>query len=179
MLLSCVTKTSLLFKTRTCFNAGLVDNRLRGCDASENCVSTSAIASPGQFGAPWSYAPQEIDAAFASLLQALEKYTIADVDRANYYVRATAPTFIQGYAAADVDDVEFKLLKEDSIVLYRSASRQSVYFFPPQNLYTVPLSDGDTNRLRLDALRRDLGWDTLEALYKDDDDPRGYQPLRS
>lgn len=176
MLLTCATQTGVLFRTRTCFNAGLVDDRLRGCDASENCVSTSAVTSPGQFGAPWSYSPLTTDAAFTALLKALGN-SIAEVDRDKYYVRATAPSTIRGYPTTDVDDIEFKL--KDNLVFYRSVSRESVFFFPPQNLYTVPLSDGDTNRRRLDELRLSLGWDTLANLYNDDDDPQKYQPLRS
>lgn len=183
---ACKTTTNAVFSRRRCERVGLVgdERRLIGCQASENCVSSSAITSPSQFGPPWSFAPATSNATVAldSLVEALGKAgcAVVDVDRDVFYVHATAPTTIQGYAATEVDDLEFKLDPKEELVFYRSVSRESVFFIPTQNLYSVPLSDGNSNRERLDTIRKMLGWQSLGPLYTDeDDDPNDYIPLRS
>lgn len=72
-------------------------------------------------------------------------------------LQATAPTTVTGATSSNVDDLEFRIDAAKEFVFYRSASRDAVFFFPPQNLYSVPLSDGGTNRARLEALRVKLG----------------------
>lgn len=180
----CTSETNTLYARRTCVRFGLQENRLLSCLPSENCVSTSAVTSPSQFGPPWSYSPatNDVGEAMASLVEALRRVaTVREVDEARLYVHATAPSTIKGAAAASVDDMEFKFEPVDKLVLYRSASREAVFFFPPQNLYSVPLSDGNTNRDRLEALRRSLGWQSLGPLYDevDEDNPDLFLPLRT
>lgn len=185
---ACRTQTNPLFSRRTCVRTGLQeDGRLLACMPSENCVSTSAIKSPAQFGPPWSYSPVTNNAtqAFTSLVDALQAsgLKVQDVDRDKLYVHATAPTSITGAIANDVDDLEFRMSPPDELVFYRSASREAVFFFPPQNLYSVPLSDGNSNRIRLETLRKRLGWQSLGPLYSsdenDEEDPRLYVPLQN
>ena len=106
---------------------------------------------------------------------------VEEVDFENFYCRATAPTTIRGATPKERDDVEFKLDPIDHLVFYRSASRESVFFFPPQNLYSVPLSDAGSNKARLEDLRKKLKWDSLAVLEDfedgDLDDPNNYQSL--
>ena len=55
-----------------------------------------------------------------------------------------------------------------------------MYFFPPQNIYKVPLSDGGSNLGRLEALRLKLGWEVTGPREDgDEDNPLEYMPLIS
>jgi len=180
----CTMQTNPLFSKRTCQRYGLQQegSQLLGCKPSENCVSTSAISSPDKFGAPWSFRG-DIETAFKDLINTLPSVglQIATVDNDRKYLRANGKTTISiNYPLNDVDDVEFLLDPKQQLVFYRSVSRESVFFFPPQNLYSVPISDSGSNRARLELLRTKLGWDTLAALYSsEDDDPRDYLPQKS
>ena len=94
-------------------------------------------------------------------------------------MRATAPSQISNYKATDVDDVEVLISAEKGLVFHRSASRESVFFFPPQNIYSVPLGDNGSNRGRLEALRKALGWESTNPRPEEEvDSPGSYQALK-
>ena len=87
---------------------------------------------------------------------------------------AAAPSQISNYKATDVDDVEVLISAEKGLVFHRSASRESVFFFPPQNIYSVPLGDNGSNRGRLEALRKCITQQQEQAeAYAVDLLPRG------
>ena len=181
----CKTKPGALYAVRTCARYGVQgDGRLAGCLPSENCVSSSAIKSPAQFDAPWLFSPatRDADRAFEELVKAAKAspdLKIAETDPARRYLRATAPSQISNYKATDVDDVEVLISAEKGLVFHRSASRESVFFFPPQNIYSVPLGDGGSNRGRLEALRKALGWESTNPRPEDEADlPSSYQALK-
>ena len=181
----CKTKPGALYAVRTCARYGVQgDGRLAGCLPSENCVSSSAIKSPAQFDAPWLFSPatRDADRAFEELVKAAEAspdLKIAETDPARRYLRATAPSQISNYKATDVDDVEVLISAEKGLVFHRSASRESVFFFPPQNIYSVPLGDNGSNRGRLEALRKALGWESTNPRPEDEvDSPQSYQALK-
>lgn len=183
-LTQCRSKPGAVFAVRTCRRYGLQsDGRLAGCLPSENCVSSSAIKSPAQFDAPWLFAPstRDADAAFANLVRAAEAapdMTVAEANKEQRYLRATAPSQISNYKATDLDDIEIKIDAEKGLAFHRSASREAVFFFPPQNIYSVPLGDGGSNLGRLEALRRTLGWESTNPRPEDTaDDPKSYQAL--
>lgn len=83
---------------------------------------------------------------------------VVEIDNDNYYVRAEAPSKVPPNG---IDDLEFVFLPNDGLVLYRSASRDSVYVYPVQQ----PLSDQETNRERLKQIRLSLGWDIIGSQY--------------
>ena len=181
----CKTKPGALYAVRTCARYGVQgDGRLAGCLPSENCVSSSAIKSPAQFDAPWLFSPatRDADRAFEELVKAAKAspdLKIAETDPARRYLRATAPSQISNYKATDVDDVEVLISAEKGLVFHRSASRESVFFFPPQNIYSVPLGDGGSNRGRLEALRKALGWESTNPRPEEEEDsPQSYQALK-
>ena len=182
---SCRTKPGALYAERTCERYGIQkDGRLAGCLPSENCVSSSAIKSPAQFDAPWLFSPatRDADRAFEELVKAAQAspdLKIAETDPARRYLRATAPSQISNYKATDVDDVEVLISAEKGLVFHRSASRESVFFFPPQNIYSVPLGDNGSNRGRLEALRKALGWESTNPRPEEEEDsPQSYQALK-
>ena len=140
---------------------------------------------PQAYMAPWSYLPETSDPAKAwqSLVYAVrnvdpnvvivEQNTVGD----DLYLHATVPSSFlmttptpvvglgrrptpgDGSDGALLDDLEFVLRSagDDNLVLFRSASRTSVFIYP----LTQPVSDGGSNRKRLDKIRQQLGWQEL------------------
>jgi len=136
---------------------GLIKGRLEKCRGDTPCVSTTSVGNPVKFGPPWSYQPQtdNADVAWMALKRAIEssrdngsiKESIDGPDE--YYLRAEFPSSFRG-----IDDVEFRLIKEDDLVTYRSASREAIFIYPLQ----TPINT-DKNKTRLLDIRQSLGWE--------------------
>lgn len=70
-----------------------------------------------------------------------------------YYLRAEFPSAFRG-----TDDVEFRLIKDEALVTYRSASREAIFVYPLQ----TPINT-NKNRNRLVDIRRALGWEEFSG----------------
>ena len=83
-----------------------------------------------------------------------------DIDNKEHYLRAEGQSKVPGQGA--IDDVEFIVQKQDSLVFFRTGSRQSVFVYPVQQ----PLPDGGTLKKRLDTIQKTLGWQSVADLYE-------------
>lgn len=136
---------------------GLVNGRLEKCRGDMPCISTTSVGNPSKFGPPWSYQPEtdDVNVAWQSLKRAVEENkdkgkTVESMDGPEeYYLRAEFPSSFKG-----IDDVEFRLLKKDSLVTYRSASREALFVYPLQTPINI-----DKNKTRLLDIRQKLGWE--------------------
>jgi uncharacterized protein (DUF1499 family) len=86
-------------------------------------------------------------------LEGSEGLRVVETDPGRLYVRAEAPSAVPPNS---VDDLEFVLLPNDGVVLYRSASRQSLLVYPLQQ----PVSDGGKIKKRLEKIQQAVNWPT-------------------
>lgn len=143
---------------------GLEKGRLEKCRGDVPCISTTSVGNPSKFGPPWSYQPQtdDADVAWASLKKAVEEnkdhgVIVDSVDGPKtYYMHAEFPSSVRG-----TDDIEFRLVKSDSLVTYRSASREAIYIYPIQTPINL-----EKNKTRLEDIRRDLGWEEFSGIQE-------------
>ena len=154
----CTTASTPSATTVTCQGYGLAGGRVRSCAADEACLSTSAISNPSKFAPPWSpiSAQEAADAARAwrSVAAAVAEepgLRIVEQDDGGRYLRATGPSAVP---TDGTDDVEFVLRDDGGVrLLYRSATRQSVFLYPLQQ----PVSNQQSHIDRLASIRRRLG----------------------
>lgn len=140
---------------------GLEKGRLEKCRGDVPCISTTSVGNPSKFGAPWSYQPQtgDADEAWTSLKNAVQNNKdngsiVENQDGPDvYYIRAEFPSTWRG-----IDDVEFRLVKSDALVSYRSASREAIFIYPLQ----TPINS-NKNKTRLEDIRLALGWEEFDG----------------
>lgn len=117
------------------------------CPKTPNCISTAEEANDQSHFVPaWTYgkkskaeAMQEVKEAVSACTEACDKFAPEIVKVTDNYIYATYQSPFFGF----VDDVEFYFPDGKNTVEYRSASR-------------LGESDGDVNRKRIRALRKDL-----------------------
>ena len=147
----------------TCLNFGLSkDQRVSTCAADESCISTSAIRNPSKYGPPWKpvNAAEAADAsrawrAVAAAVAEEPGLTIVEQDDGARYLRATGAATVPNDGT---DDVEFIMRSEGSradVLLYRSATRQSLFLYPLQQ----PVANQKSHEQRLPSIRRRMGWE--------------------
>lgn len=160
----CKTVSTSSYTLVTCKNFGLTkDQRLSTCAADESCISTSAIRNPSKYAPPWKpvSAAEAADAtrAWRAVVSAVMEETglkIVEQDDNNRYLRATGAATVPNDGT---DDVEF-IMRSDSdgrtdVLLYRSATRQSLFLYPLQQ----PVANQISHEQRLSSIRRRLGWE--------------------
>jgi len=115
------------------------------CPASPNCISSAEEANDqAHFVPAWTYGKKSKEIAFKELKESVEsctdaKFTVEIIQQTDDYLYATFQSPFFGF----MDDVEFFFPSDKNWVEYRSASR-------------LGESDGDINRKRIRALRKDL-----------------------
>ena len=122
---------------RSVGSPSLPAGRLAPCPDSPNCVSTQAPPEDTQHSVdpiPVSGEPEEIVATIAAIVERQPRMTV--VEQGNRYLRATATSALFRF----VDDVDFLVVPEESVVHMRSASR-------------VGQSDMGVNRRRYEFFR--------------------------
>lgn len=152
--------------------------RVSSISSTENGVSTSAIRNPARYASPWTYLTETNNAtkAWQSLYNVVVKIDpyVKVIHHTDTYLHVTVPTTGSIVASsyytsldendttnindyANLDDLEFILRPEENLILYRSASRTSIFIYP----LTQPISDRDSNLKRLQKIRTTLGWQEL------------------
>lgn len=157
----CQTVSTPSATTVTCKGFGLsTDGRVGGCAADEACIATSAVRNPSKYGPPWrpssAVEADDLARAWRSVVNAVADepgLTIAEQDDGRRYLRAVGPSAVP---SDGTDDVEFVLRDGGGArLLYRSATRQSVFVYPLQQ----PIPNQKSHEARLVSIRRRLGWE--------------------
>lgn len=133
----CLTKSNPQATTQICRQLGLTsDGRLRGCNANENCFSTSAKAATKR-SKPWHFS-QPPEEAFATLKTAmeLEGLSILKSNPKSLYVLGSQSS-VPKQPPGSTLFYEFLLRPADKIVLYRAVVDKTVFVYPLQQ----PISD--------------------------------------
>ena len=156
----CVTETNPSRTIVTCNgDVGVyeTEGRLRTIAAAENGVSTSAVRNPSRYAPPWIYLTETSSSKEA--WKSLQNAVLTTCGSEGVHVEQLTDTYfhVTVQTSIGIDDLEFVLKPDDNLVLYRAASRTSVFVYP----LTQPVSDQNSNSQRLDKIRKSLGWDIL------------------
>eukprot|EP01041_Mallomonas_annulata_P014303 gene14303-30435_t len=143
----CITDANPQTTTVICRKLGLVNGRLRGCDANENCFSTSATSATKR-SSPWSYS-QSTDDAFLVLRASVESQDlrILKSDPKSYYILAGQKNVPKLPSGSSIF-YEFLLRPEDKVVLFRGVVDKTVFVYPLQQ----PVPDFGAINSKLDAI---------------------------
>lgn len=155
----CTSKTSAISGATidSCRRVGLVKGRLRGCGASENCLSTAATAA-GKYTAPWLARSEltaeetwtTLEAAVQSTgLKILQDKPVEGSSSDRYMLAAEKGDSRERQPAGSSLFYEFVLRASDSLVLQRAFVDKTVFLYPLQQ----PVSDFGALKSRLDDIQ--------------------------
>lgn len=156
----CITESNPQITTQFCRKLGLVKGRLRGCDANENCISTSA-KSASKYSPPWTYNfLLEKDPTYdpwEPLITAIlsEGLTIIKADKPTHYILA-GETNVPNQPSGASLFYEFLVRdgKGDKIILYRAVVDKTIFVYPLQQ----PISDFGALSKKLQSVLNEAGW---------------------
>ena len=177
---TCVTESNPQTTTQTCRVFGLVDKgeRVRGCQANENCFSTSA-QSGGKRVSPWLFQQSGADAATilfdAVKLEGLKVLQNKESEGGRVYILAAEKGVAKQPPGSSVF-FEF-LIKPDSspaVVLYRTVIDKTVFVYPLQQ----PIGDFDYLKQKLEKIRARTGFRTESAFEGLPEEPSDFDALR-
>jgi hypothetical protein len=167
---ACVTESNPQTTVISCRQLGLKsDGRLLGCQANENCFSTSATAAT-KYSSPWKYSAQNTDEAWTLLKAAVENQglKVLKADPISHYMLAAEKgTARQGQPQPAGSSLfyEFLLKPEEKLVLYRAVVDKTVFVYPLQQ----PVTDFGVLKSRLSGIISKTGWKSVAAASEGDD----------
>ena len=156
----CKSESNPQTTTTTCRKLGLINGRLQGCDANENCFSTSAKAA-SKYGPPWTYnfiaerdpSYDPWDTLKSAVLE--EGLTILQSpEDTGYILAAEKDVPRQPKGASLFYEFLLKRAESDRLVLYRAVVDKTVFVYPLQQ----PVSDFGALENRLQGVLRRTGW---------------------
>lgn len=148
----------------TCRQLGLVEGRLRGCLANENCFSTSSKTATKK-AQPWFYSQTSSADAFTILKDAvqLEGLTVLRATPAELYILAAEKDVPKQPAGASLF-YEFLIRPDDHAVLYRALVDKTVFVYPLQQ----PVADFGALQQRLAAVFSRTGFSKDDTSYEEE-----------
>jgi uncharacterized protein (DUF1499 family) len=142
---------------------GVKKGRLLSCKPMGNCLSTSAVESIEKYGRPWIFTGSA-DEEYDKLLYIVKNEPYLKLEEASAtdkYIHATAKSAVP---PTSLDDIEFLINDKENIITYRSNSREVVLIY-----LQTPVSDGGSNRNRLEAIRQKLGVSEMKIAQENED----------
>lgn len=167
---ACVTESNPQTTVISCRQFGLKsDGRLLGCQANENCFSTSATAAT-KYSSPWKYIAQDTEQAWTLLRAAVENQglKVLKADPVSHYMLAAEKGTArqeQPQPAGSSLFYEFLLRPEEKLVLYRAVVDKTVFVYPLQQ----PVTDFGSLKSRLSGIISKTGWKSVAAASEGDD----------
>jgi hypothetical protein len=167
---ACITESNPQTTVVSCRQLGLKgDGRLLGCQANENCFSTSATAAT-KYSSPWKYSAQNTEEAWTLLRAAVENQglKVLKADPISHYMLAAEKgTARQGQPQPAGSSLfyEFLLKPEEKLVLYRAVVDKTVFVYPLQQ----PVTDFGVLKSRLSGIISKTGWKSVAATSEGDD----------
>ena len=159
----CISESNPQTTTITCRQVGLVDGRIRGCNANENCFSTSASSATKRLS-PRHYTSNEDDT-FLILRTAIqsENLKILKTNPNIYYVLAAEKNLYPNQPSGSSIFYEFMLKPEDKVILYRGVIDKSIFVYPLQQ----PVSDFNVikNKMNIILSKCGLEEDEIDYMY--------------
>lgn len=168
---TCVTESNPTSTVQFCRQLGLVEGRLRSCQSSENCLSTSS-KSASQYAPPWMYGLSSSTSSSSSTtssstpLNEIDAFNVIKVaaqrqglkvlksDESNLYILAAEKGETPKFPAGSSLFYEFLIKPADKLVLYRGVVDKTVFLYPLQQ----PVGDFGILREKFNAIQRETGF---------------------